>query len=270
MKLKEVLAKKLTKKELALLPTSFDTVGDIIIFNEFPLELEKKEKLIGQTLLQERKNIQVVAKKVKQYAGKYRLPKLKIIAGKKRKQTIHTESGIKLKLHIEKCYFSSRTSHERLRLSSIVQPPEEILVMFSGIGVIPILLAKKAKSVVGIEFNPIAHQYALENLILNKIKNVQLLQGDVNDIMPTLKNKFDRIIMPLPKEANLYLNLALTKLKPQGTIHLYAFLEENNMEEQAYKLIKESIKDFKITNLVKCGAYAPGVYRVCIEFKTKI
>src|SRR3989344_6304512 len=98
MKVKELLQKKLTKKELELLPSSFDVVGDILIFNEFPQELEKKEKIIGQTILQNFKNIKVVSKKIKKYSGKYRLPKIKIIAGERRKETIHKESGVRLKL----------------------------------------------------------------------------------------------------------------------------------------------------------------------------
>ena len=43
MKIKEMLKKELTKKELELLPTSFDLVGDVLIFNQFPDELIKKE-----------------------------------------------------------------------------------------------------------------------------------------------------------------------------------------------------------------------------------
>ena len=45
--LKTLLEKILTKKQLDLMPSSFDTVGDILIFSEFPKELEKKEKIIG-------------------------------------------------------------------------------------------------------------------------------------------------------------------------------------------------------------------------------
>ncbi|MBI2652913.1 class I SAM-dependent methyltransferase family protein, partial [Candidatus Woesearchaeota archaeon] len=42
--LKYYLKNKLTNKELKLVPSSFDVVGDILIFSEFPKELAKKEK----------------------------------------------------------------------------------------------------------------------------------------------------------------------------------------------------------------------------------
>ena len=45
--LKEALKSKLTKKQLALVPSSFDIVGDLAIFSDFPKELIKKEKLIA-------------------------------------------------------------------------------------------------------------------------------------------------------------------------------------------------------------------------------
>ena len=63
--MKELLKKDLTAKELAVLPTSFDIVGDILIFAEFPKELSKKEKLIGEKILKNYPNIKVVCKKSK-------------------------------------------------------------------------------------------------------------------------------------------------------------------------------------------------------------
>jgi len=44
--------------------------------------------------------------------------------------------------------------------------------MFAGVGIYCLILAKNAKQVYGIEVNPVAHKYALENLKLNKIGNI--------------------------------------------------------------------------------------------------
>ena len=44
--LKETLKSKLTEKQLALVPSSFDIVGNLAIFSDFPKELKNKEKLI--------------------------------------------------------------------------------------------------------------------------------------------------------------------------------------------------------------------------------
>ncbi len=270
MKLKQALQKKLTKKELAIFPSSFDVVGDILIFADFPSELGKKEKLIGDVILDLFKNVKIVCKKTRKYSGKFRLPKLKIISGGRRKGTEHKENNIRLKLNVEKVYFSSRLSTERKRINELVEEGESVLVMFSGCGVYPINIAKntKAKEIYGIEMNPVAHKYALENLMLNKVENVKLFLGDVKEVMPKLRKKFDRVLLPLPKGAEDFLDLALSKIKKKGIIHFYNFFEEEKINKKFLNnYLKKYVKKFKILNIVKCGQFGPRIFRVCVDFK---
>src|SRR3989344_8856639 len=131
MKLHETLRKKLTKKELDLVPRAFDMVGTIAILNEFPKELNKKAKIIAETVMQLNPHIKTIAKKTGKYSGKYRTPKIAIIAGEKTKETIHRENGISLRLNVETCYFSTRTATERLRVAKQVKKGDKVLVMFS-------------------------------------------------------------------------------------------------------------------------------------------
>ena len=270
MKLKQALKNKLTKKQLELVPTSFDVVGDILIFADFPEELKSKEKIIGEEILRLFKNIKVVCKKTKKYSGKYRLPKLKILAGERRKETIHKENNIRVKLHVENVYFSARSSNERKRVASLIKKGESVLVMFSGSAVLPINIAKntEAKEIYGIEINPVAHRYAQENLKLNKTGNITLLKGDVEYIIPRLKKRFDRILMPLPKDAENFLGLASKVAKKNATIHLYTFLEEEKIDKRyVNNYLKRYIKEFKILDVVKCGGFGPGIFRTCIDFR---
>jgi tRNA (guanine37-N1)-methyltransferase len=140
IKLKQALKEKLSKSELELLPSSFDIVGDILIFSDFPKELDKKQKIIGEELMRILNNIHVVTKKVSKYSGRFRTPKLRIIAGDRRKETIHKENNVQLKLHAENVYFSPRLSNERKRIAQLVKPNERILVMFSGCAPYPCVL----------------------------------------------------------------------------------------------------------------------------------
>src|SRR3989344_1423272 len=199
--LKYYLKDKLSEKEIRLMPTSFDVVGDILIFSDFPKELSKKEKIIGKTILRTYHHIKTILKKTKKYSGRFRTPKLKIIAGEKRKETTHKENEVYIKLDVEKVYFSARMSSERKRIADLIKNNESIMVMFSGSGVYPLVIIKnsQAKEVYGIEINPIAHKYALENIKKNKLENkVKVFLGDVNKVMPKVNKKFDRILMPLP------------------------------------------------------------------------
>ena len=243
---------------------SFDVVGDIAIFQQ---DVSKRD---AENLLKKLNNIKVVCKKIKKYSGKYRTPKLKVIAGEKRKETEYKENNVRLKLDVEKCYFSPRLANERLRIAKLVKGNESVLVMFSGVGVYPLVIAKnsKPKIVYGIEINPVAHKYALENVKLNKIENVKLLKGDVRKIVPGLKEKFDRILMPLPRGGESFLKLALKAAKKNTLVHFYDFLNEKE-----FNLAKEKIdtacgkRKHKILRLARCGQFGPRIYRVCVDFK---
>ena len=267
MNLRDVLAKKLSREELELVPSSFDVVGDIAIFNDLPEELEKKEGMVASALMSIHSNIKVVAKKIGKYGGKLRTPRLKIIGGEKRKETMHRESGCLLRLHVEKCYFSPRLSQERLRIARLVKKGEDVLVLFSGVGVYPCVIAKNAapRSVVGVELNKVAHQYGEENVRLNKVEGkVRVYCGDVRKVLPRLKKKFDRIIMPLPQDSLSYFGVALKKLRTKGSIHLYLFASEAEK-----LLVQRSLKkQFRSVKAVVCGHYAPGVFRICFDVKT--
>ena len=270
--LKYHLKGKLTKKELEFVPSSFDVVGDILIFSEFPRELSKKEKIIGQTILENYHHIKTVLKKTKKYSGKFRTPELKVIAGENRKETLFKENDVLIKLDVEKVYFSPRMSSERKRIASLIKPNESVLVMFSGSGAYPLVIAKntKCREVCGIEINPVAHRYALENIKKNNLENkIELFAGDVRKMLPKISKKFDRILMPLPKGGESFLDLALKHIKKKGIAHFYDFEHEGELyksEEKVTKACKKSKKRCKILRIVKCGQYSPRFYRVCVDF----
>lgn len=270
--LKDALSGKLTEKELSHLKTAHDTIGQIAIL-EIDRELAKRERLIANTLLKTNKNIKTVLKKSGEHEGVFRTQKLKYLAGKKTKEAIYKENNITLKLDVEKVYFSPRLAEERKRIISLVKPDEEILVMFSGCGPYSIGLAKntKAKHITAIEINPVAHKYALENALANNAFNVTSLLGDVRKVMPKLKQKFDRLLMPLPRTADEFLDLALKSIKVDGTIHFYDFLHENDIPKLAIEKIDKACakegRNYKVITYTKCGQFSPHVYRVCVDVK---
>jgi len=272
VKLKELLKGKLTKKQLELVPSSFDMIGDLGVFSDFPDELRSKEKLIGDSLLKLNSHLKVVLKKTKKYSGKYRTPKLEVIAGERRKETELRENNVRLKLNPEKTYFSVRSSTERERINKLVKSGESVLVMFSGVGPFSIGIAKNTncKEVYSVEINPNACEYQKENILLNKISNIKLFKGDVNSVVPGLKKKFDRVLMPLPRSAEDYLSVALKAAKKKGVVHFYDFLHENEFDRAKEKIALACGKlknKYKILRLIKCGHFGPGIYRICVDFR---
>jgi tRNA (guanine37-N1)-methyltransferase len=271
-KIEELLKGKLSVKEIKLIPRSQEIVGKIMIL-EVPEELKSKEKMIAQAYLEINDHVETVVKKEQIHSGDYRLRKVKILAGKRSKETVHYENGVKIKLNLEKTYFSARSGNERLRISRLVKSGEEVLVMFSGAAPYPVVIAKNslAKVVYGIEMNPLAHQYALENVSLNKLDDkIAIFEGDVRKILPKIKKKFDRVAMPLPKTSEDFLDLALNKVKIGGVIHLYAFLNEKDIDSEAKKIrdiCKNNKHPVRILRKIKCGQFSPSVFRICFDIK---
>lgn len=258
---------KLTAKELGLVPRSFDVIGDIAI-----IDIKKglrKEKLVAKALLKLNKNVKVVAKKTGIHKGRFRTQSLKVIAGDKRKTTVYRENNVKLMLNAETCYFSPRLSTERKRIAGLVKPGESILVMFSGVAPYPVVIAKntKAAEVYGVELNPAAHKFAEKNVKLNKANHVFLFCGDVKEVVPKLEKKFDRILMPLPKGAEDYLDTAVAAARENAVIHFYDFVEEKEFPKASIKKVKKKYPKARILKSVKCGQYSPRKYRVCVDFK---
>jgi tRNA (guanine37-N1)-methyltransferase len=269
--LKEALKYYLTKDELKLLKTSYDTVGNIAII-EVQHELEPKETIIAEQLMKLNPSITTVVKKKGIHSGEYRTQETEYLAGKKTKTTLHKENGVTLKINIDKTYFSVRLSTERKRIAEMVKPKENILVMFSGAAPYPLVLAKntEASTIIGIEINPDAHKLGLENIVLNKAKNVTLINGDVKEEVPKLKQKYDRILMPLPKTADEFLPIALSVAKSGTIIHFYDFQKEDEFKlanDKIQKACKEVGFKYRILRTVRCGQHAPHIFRICVDFK---
>jgi tRNA (guanine37-N1)-methyltransferase len=262
---------KLSEKDIASIRRAFEIVGDIAI-TEIPRGMEKKQKAVAEAILEMNSHLKTVVKKKGGHEGVLRLQKFVHLAGERKKETIAVENGVRLKLNIEKAYYSQRMSTERKRVYSQVKPGEDVLVMFSGIGPYPIEIAKhtKAKSVYAVELNKDGHKYALENNKLNKT-SVNFYCGDVIKMVPKLAKKFDRIAMPLPKGAESFLPLALSCIKRNGIIHFYDFLGESDIPVVATTKVnvacEKAGKRCNILAVVKCGQLAPRMFRVCVDFK---
>jgi len=248
----------------------FDVIGSIVIFNKIN-ENKSKQIKIAKSLFNLNKNLKTILLKTNKISGRYRLPKYKYLAGIKNTETLHKENKCSFKLDVAKCYFTPRLGSERLRIVKQVKKNELVLVMFSGVGVYPILISKnsKAKEIYAIEINPVAYKYAQENIMLNKAFNIKLFKGDVKTVLPKIKLKFDRIVMPAPKNAENYLNLIKTKIKKNTVIHFYDFCNEKDFPQESINKIKKHFKNIKILNNVKCGNVSPYNYRICIDFKLK-
>ncbi len=273
MKLRDFLRKKLTDKELKLVPRAFDIVGDVAII-EIPPELKKRKRMIAEALKVMHPRIKTVCNKTGERSGDFRLPDLELLLGKDTK-TEHTEYGCRFRVDVKEAYFSGREAVERQRIAKQVKPGEKVLVMFSGVCPLPITIAifqPKVDKVYGVDLNPKAHEYAQENIRINRVPlKVNAYCGDVREVCPKLGVKFDRVLMPLPKGAHEFLDVALQVVKKNGIIHFYYWDREDHLYTNALKIIrkeaKKAGKKVKILSKRKVLPYGPRVWKICIDAK---
>ncbi len=242
----EALALILPKDELAKVVNSFDIIGDIAML-EIPESLVSKEEEIAKAVCIVHRNVKVVAKKEGPMEGAFRTRKMSVIYGEKRTETIYVESGAKMKIDIAKVYFSPRLSFERKRIEKLVKDGENILALFAGVGPFPLVIAKKKKcNIVAIELNPEGVRYMRINAKLNKAK-MEIIEGDVNAIVPEKYAGFaDRVIMPLPKDAEEFLQAAYVGSRDRAIIHFYTFADIARPFEEAHEKIYRHLDKSKV------------------------
>ena len=177
-----------------------------------------KEERIAAAVLDAHPNVSTVLKKNGKHDGEFRTQSYTCIAGIDTRETLVKESGCALLVDVERVYFSVRSSTERLRIASLIAPGENVLVLFSGAAPFVVRIAKHsvASLVVGIEKNPTGHEYGLENIRRNKVKNATLYCADCANLS-FLEERFDRIVMPLPASSEKFIAPALMAAADRAT-----------------------------------------------------
>lgn len=209
-----------------------DVVGDIAIVR-FTGPARTPMKRLAKALLGEVPNVRCVFQQEGGVEGEYRLRRLRHLAGEKRTLTLHRENGCSFKVDVRRCYFSPRLSTERLRVASGVKPRERVLNMFAGVGPFSILVAKRSGArVTSCELNRYACTLHEENDAINRVAQlVDIVNCDASELKGTVKERFDRILMPHPSAANRFLPDALSMAKSGGVIHYYRHVPGRNETE---------------------------------------
>ncbi|NYZ60482.1 class I SAM-dependent methyltransferase family protein [Candidatus Micrarchaeota archaeon] len=254
--------------------SSYDIVGDIAVL-EIPDELRAKEKEIADALLRTNANIKAVLRKESGMEGEFRVRRFSFLAGEKRTEATYVEHGVSMRLDLAKVYFSPRLSHERGRIAEKVRAGEKVLVMFAGVGPFALVIAKKQKDakVYGIELNPDAVRYFEENVKLNGMEGrVEAILGDVRKVVPErFVGVADRVLMPLPKSAEDFLDVALLAAKKGGVIHFYTFVNRAEGKEAAERKVfeagRKAGRKIQILESREVRPFSPSTVQIVVDFR---
>jgi len=246
---------------------SFEIVGDIALIKDAS---EEEARRVASALMATNKSIKTVIIPVSDVQGEYRTRRFRHVAGEERTTTIHKEHGMRYRIDLEGAYFTPRLGTERLRIANLVRPDDVVLDMFAGVGPFALLLARRCRWVVAMDKNPIAVRYLKENASLNKVENIDILEGDAIDLALRYRNSADHVIMNLPNSASLFLSSAIRAAKEGGTVHYYCIAPEDNLyrDESLIREVAERM-GFRIEVLYQnvVRSYAPHRHNVVIDFR---
>ncbi|MCR4369469.1 MAG: class I SAM-dependent methyltransferase family protein [archaeon] len=272
--LREALKGRLLEKEIALVQTSYDTLGDVAII-EVPDALKGKSKLIGEALLATKNSIDSVYEKAGPHKGVFREEPVKFVAGMRKKFATYKEHGCTFQISLGKVFFSPRLSTERLRISKKIMPGEKVAALFAGVGPFPIVFARNSKmqNAVAIELNPKAVEDMRQNIVRNKVQGkVEPVQGDVKLLAKKYAGEFDRAVLPLPKGGEDFLVDTIKYIRPEGgVVHFYQFSDRaspfKKPLEQVAGACKIAGRKFRVLVKKKVREFSPSTVQVVIDFK---
>ena len=245
---------------------SFEVVGDIAMVEEADAEA------VAAAIMATSKGIKAVISPISEVEGEFRTRRFRHIAGEARTSTIHKEHSLRYKVDLEGAYFTERLGTERLRIAKLVKPGDFVLDMFAGVGPFSLLLAKKGAQVVAMDKNPLAIRCLKENAVLNRVQNIDILEGDAAELALGYEGQADHVIMNLPHSASSFLVPAMRAAKSGGVVHYYCIAPENDLYRDE-ALIRKAAKEMgaEVEALYRgiVRSYAPRRHNVVIDFRVR-
>jgi len=257
MSLKDKVS-EITKIEKEKIPSSPQIIGHVLLA-KFTASTKNEKTKIAKAWMQLLPKITTVGE-IKGVEGELRQPKVTKLLGNGFK-TMHKEHGISYLLDASKIMFSKGNHFERQRLLNQVKSGETVVDMFAGVGYFSLGIAKHAKHVIAIEKNPLSFKYIVENVILNKIKNITLINNDCRSI--ELEGIADRILLGYFPHTEQFLQYAKKFAKKGAVIHYHNIYKKDELWNKA----EEQLSGMKILNKVIIKSYAPGIVHVCVDAK---
>lgn len=242
--LNALLSGKVPQSALKSIPRSYDIVGDIIVIERLSSEAHEYRREIAEALLVLHRHAKTVLLKTGKVDGPYRIPLLEHLAGEDRRETVHSEYGIRLMVDLSKAYFSPRLGYERSRVASLVSDGETVVDMFAGVGPFAIMIARRHRSMVyAIDINPEAVRMMRYNLRINRLKGeVYPICNDALELSSKMQNTADRIIMNLPAQSLTFLPAARKFMKRSGGFaHVYLFSGPPPIDSAVNKFVESAL-----------------------------
>ncbi len=250
----------------------YDILGNIAVVDLEGVATASGKRIAGK-ILSGHKSVSTVLAKAGPVSGRYRVRRLRYIAGARRYTADYRENGCRFVFDVRKSFFSNRLAFERGRISSISmrKGKENVMVMFAGVGPFAIEIAKlnPNANVVAIELNNDAYAAMCGNIMINRVKNLTAVLGDVREVARRYPKFADRVVMPLPKDSLEFLDEAVNCCKRSATIHLYMLADRIDAKKKAAAAVREHANSHgysaRLNSFRIVRNYSPGKVEVALD-----
>jgi len=253
---RDVLADSAEAK--ALLPRSFDVVGDIVLVR-LPDKLENRKEEIGAALLSFVPSARIVGRDLGVH-GPERRRRVERIAGTGGWRTRHRENGLEFEVDVERAYFSPRLAREHERVAATVTPGERVYDLCCGVGPFAVTIGRdgRASQVTAVDSNPVAIELLRGTLARYEFgARVAPVLASLETFLP-VAGVVDRVILNLPHEGIKYLPSVMRTVTPRGRLHYYEVTPRVEFERRAEAIVGSlGSRDWKVVEQHVVHPYSP-------------
>jgi len=249
-----------TEEAKALLPRSFDVVGEIVLIR-LPVELEERRFEVGEALLRFVPGSRLVGLD-RGVEGAERLRQVERIAGAGSWQTRHRENHLEFDVDVRRAYFSPRLAREHALVADEVREGEHVYDLCCGVGPFSVTIARdgRARSVTAVDANPAAIELMDRTLARYPFGGrVSPRVATVEEFAPHAK-PVERVIVNLPREGIKYATLVAPLVAPRGSLQYYEVVSRDEVAQRGNVVERalSSVAPFRVRSVRVVHPYSPS------------
>ena len=256
---------------------SLERIGDIVVIDE---DDPDRAAAIAEAVIDADLPARSVLNRASKIKGELRVRDWEVVAvddaaaadsDRSPTETVHREYGHEYLLDLAAVYFSPRLATERHRVVEQIEPGEQVLDMFAGVGPFAIPAASREASVVAVDLNETAVDYCRENARRNGVaERVTAIAGDVREVADDYGGWADRLVMNLPHSANEFVETAVALAGEECMIHYYDIQHEDDPFGPGLAAIREAAEpeyavSVETEHVVR--SYAPHELNLCLDVR---
>ncbi|MFC7186379.1 class I SAM-dependent methyltransferase [Halorubrum yunnanense] len=258
-----------TPAEILGYDPSLERLGDIVIVDE---DDDERASEIADAVMASDVPCETVLNRASPIEGELRVRRWDVLAGNGT-ETVHREYGHEFLLNVAEVYFSPRLATERHRVIEQVEPGEDVVDMFAGVGPYAVPAATRGADVVACDLNERAVAYLRENAARNGVADrVTPIAGDVRELVggagEDATDTADRLVMNLPHSADEFLDTAVALAGDDCAVHYYDIQHEEDPFGPGTRAIRDAAAgeyDVTVETERIVRSYAPHEYNVCLD-----